>query len=454
VESLPTMAKNAAEEAPLPAEPVPAPAPAAEAKQKKRSITSVRSRKSVAASVFLLPNLSVTNRLGRHLQVEKYDDYEQPLEAEDRKKKEQKRKKSEECKLFCCDRANKKCMGKNAFSWVMMILALFIFWSFLILLMFVFFEIFMAIEGKLPRSRNATNIPLEEKTPMLVNLETVKENVKKGWAKGTIVFPYQFGSQLFFPGTSPMTVDVYALSNSNSEQRKLAEKYKDDPVFTFETDKTGLPTTEFRERQLAAYQYFFDKNYKTPTADVNLDSNCNTFRQSDDPSASCPWPAQKNTTRDGFKPVFTRDKNDPKIYYPVLFFTVNTIIGWVPQITSSNKLGRIMCELDMHDVKNTAAKLRRTDFEGEIMDCAKTNISRDFCGIRLFRFPFYGQPDVKSPIIRYEIKKMPKTSERFVLQCRLDYDGFEKQKESLSYPFSFRGERMWTKITIKRIVSP
>ena len=35
----------------------------------------------MAASVFLLPNLSVTNRLGRHMQVEKYDDYERPSEV-------------------------------------------------------------------------------------------------------------------------------------------------------------------------------------------------------------------------------------------------------------------------------------------------------------------------------------------------------------------------------------
>jgi len=389
------------------------------------------------------------------MQVEKYDDYERPSEAEERKKKEQKRKKSEECKLFCCDRANKKCMGKNAFSWVMMMLALFIFWSLLILLMFAFFEIFLAIEGKLPRDSGTTNTSLEERTPKLVDLETVNKNVEKGWTDKTNAFPFRFGSQLFFPGTSPLTVDVYGHDNPDKKRRDLFEKYEEDPVFTFETNKnTGLPTKEFEERQLHAYQYFFDKHYKTRAVDANLDSDCNRFRKFEDSSASCPWPALKATTKDSFKPVYTLDNErsvgqTKKIYNPVLFFTVNTMFGWVPQITGQSKTGRIMCELAMDEVKNEG--LSSSDFEGMEMDCAKSK-SKDFCGIRLARFPFYGRPDVKSPIIRYEIKKMPtRMNEPFVIRCRLHYDGFEKQKKTLGYPFSFREERMWTKITIKRV---
>ena len=52
--------------------------------------------------------------------------------------------------------------------------------SVLILLMFAFFEIFLAIEGKLPRDSGATNTSLEERTPKLVDLETVNKNVENG----------------------------------------------------------------------------------------------------------------------------------------------------------------------------------------------------------------------------------------------------------------------------------
>ena len=101
---------------------------------------------------------------------------------------------------------------------------------------------------------------------------------------------------------------------------------------------------EFKERQLQAYQYFFDKHYKTRAKDANLDLDCNRFRKFEDSSASCPWPALKATTKDSFKPVYTLDKErsggqTKKIYNPVLFFTVNTMFGWVPQITGQSKVG-------------------------------------------------------------------------------------------------------------------
>ena len=101
---------------------------------------------------------------------------------------------------------------------------------------------------------------------------------------------------------------------------------------------------EFEERQLHAYQYFFDKHYKTRAKDANLDLDCNRFRKFEDSSASCPWPALKATTKDSFKPVYTLDKErsvgqTKKIYNPVLFFTVNTMFGWVPQITGQSKVG-------------------------------------------------------------------------------------------------------------------
>ena len=40
-------------------------------------------------------------------------------------------------------------------------------------------------------------------------------------------------------------MDVYGHDNPDKKRRDLFEKYEEDPVFTFETNKnTGLPTSE------------------------------------------------------------------------------------------------------------------------------------------------------------------------------------------------------------------
>ena len=50
-----------------------------------------------------------------------------------------------------------------------------------------------------------------------------------------------FGTLLYFPGISPITMDVWKNSD-NKEKAKKQEEYANNPVFNYVTDKDGRPT--------------------------------------------------------------------------------------------------------------------------------------------------------------------------------------------------------------------
>jgi len=364
-------------------------------------------------------------------------------DEEGRKKVIVKKTKCQECGIYCCDRKNKKCMGKTGVTWILVIVFLLLFWGMLIGLTFVFYEIFVAIEGDRPDMKTAT---MKQKTPMLTDTDVVEDNVKGGWSGDAINLPFLFGAQLFFPGISPITMDVWKDAD-NKTKKDMHDEYEKNPVFSFVTDDDGRPTAEWVATQRAIYADYFNKYYKPVTKNSTLcEGHTDEFREPSGQNGKCTWPVWTQTSDKSFPSHYCLNK--PKLKcLPYLYFVINDLFGWLPQMTSpTENFGNVRCELDPDDVKNEELNTKK-DFVGSGGENCK-NATSDFCGVLLARFPYYGEQDRGSPIVQYKITKMPERKEEFVIRCRLDYPGYEKQMAGLSYPFSYRKDRTWTKIRI------
>lgn len=401
---------------------------------------SLKARKSVA-SVFLQPQLSITNKLGRHLNVEKFTSEGQIL-GEEEKKALEKKKKKEECKLFCCNRKNKTCMEKTGLDWFRVFFFLLAFWGVLILLMYVFFEIFKASAGGPP---NLTSDHFKERCPQLVDRDTVKKNVKTGWAGAGVTFPFKFGGQNVFPDVHPLFWDVWANSKDPKKKKKhdnWESKKTNYQLFPFPRDKEGKVDEKWKETTEEAYADFFDAHYVTPAVTIN--DHCSSgFRKKD--STSCSWPMVPSITNKSFETHHCADKAGTPPCFPYLYFTINDLIGWTPQISGTDKTGEIYCELDKDEYLNEGIKA--DEFSGKGFDENDRNCGLGLCSFSLGRFPLYGKKGVKSPIIRYKITKMP-LNKKFKIQCRIDYPGYKKQMDALGYPYSYRKDRIWAALMI------
>lgn len=202
--------------------------------------------------------------------------------------------------------------------------------------------------------------------------------------------------------------------------------------------------------QQSAYADFFNKHYQSPAKNVALcEGKVNEFRAADMKNGKCTWPLWTTTNGTSFLTHYCDESQVPPKCLPYIYFTVNLLFGWIPQKMSggdSKNMGNVLCELDPDEIKNEKLD-KKKDFVGSTDDDCENN-SNDFCGINLARFPYYGQQGMKSPIMRYKVTKMPDTKDEFVIRCRLDYPGYDKQMKSLNYPFSYRKDRTWTKIRI------
>jgi len=412
---------------------------------------SLKARKSVA-SVFLAANLSVTKRLGIHLQVDKYTSEGLiVILDEDQKKKALRKKKAQECKLFCCDTKNKQCLGKGGFTWIRVFLLLFIFWAFLVGLMWIFYMVFVAIDGGEPDLNKA----FKDRAPILTDSEALKKNVEKGWSGETLSFPYLFGSQMFIPGINPLTLDIWE-NEENETKKKLHDEWLAQKtsvmVFTFPTDKHGMPKKDWIATWEAAYADYFASNYKTPASELTGCSG--KFQSLDEETSNCTWPMSPQTSAKNLISYRCEgnETGTPEVNcFPILYFTVNNLIGWVPQKTDvSEEFAGIHCEIDKDDILNEG--ISQSEFDGTGGEnCKPTGhitAPIDLCGYRMARFPYTGLKGIKTPIIRYDVTKMPRNKD-IMIRCRLDYPGYDKQIGRLVYPFSQRKDRAWTQLNLK-----
>jgi len=331
-------------------------------------------------------------------------------------------------------------MEKSACAWITIFSLLIIIWVLQLGFIVLFGKVFTTIEGNdwLTQKRISSNF--DDSAPFLMDVEAIKKNVKHGWAGGALEFPYKFGSQLFFPGVHP-------LSRSDVEEEKDKEgSGKAD--FKFEISEDGNPTDEWKKTQEAAYSKYFTKYYKTPDKEI---PGCHEkFRSLDGEDLACKWPIKPSTKENSFAASHCERKNGTPVKdengklkcFPILYFTINQLIGWIPQKNAADeKYGQIHCELDLEDdIINKGKKQGDFSGNGSCLDW-----SDDLCGFSFARFPYTGLSKVPSPIIRYFITKMP--SGKFKIRCRIQYPAYKKQM-ALSYPFDQREDRIWTQITI------
>ena len=86
-------------------------------------------------------------------------------------------------------------------------------------------------------------------------------------------------------------------------------------------------------------------HYVTPAAD--LPGCLDRFRPLND-NSSCPWPLSNKTEAKGLNPSYcetdsahkkVKDADGKYSCFPILYFTVNYLIGWIPQKNASSDKG-------------------------------------------------------------------------------------------------------------------